>query len=82
MLRFFGVGAEGYSPKPLPQKTKACVLPKNGILRLVHMLRIFRVRAEGKARSSFPKNPQHVCCRRMMYTLKSLRMKSFTNVRV
>ena len=31
MLRFFGVGAEGYSPKPLPQKTKACVLPKNDV---------------------------------------------------
>ena len=41
MLRFFGEGVEGHSPKPLPQKTKAYVLPKNEILRLVHMLRIF-----------------------------------------
>ena len=65
MLRFFGEGVEGYSPKPLPQKTKACVLPKNEILRLVHMLRIFWGELRASAQSFPQKIPKHVCCRRM-----------------
>ena len=58
MLRFLGGGVEGYSPKPLPQITKACVLPKKAILRYLHMLRILRVRAEGACPKLFPEKSE------------------------